>query len=84
MDWLFEAFKIHGPWAAVVALAILMGRKHVEEDAAAHQRITDLEQKTVSKKDFQRLEDRFEDHASEMREGQTEILKLLASRGDHR
>jgi hypothetical protein len=79
LDWVFEGLKLHGPWAVVAMLTFYLGRKHVEEDKQARERIDALERNTVSKADLQRLEDKFESHAGEMRDGQREILTILAN-----
>lgn len=79
MEWVLEGLKLHGPWAVVAMLTFYLGRKHVEEDKQARDRIDALEKNTVSKADLQRLENKFEDHAAEMRKGQTDILTILAN-----
>lgn len=80
LTWVLDALKVHGPWGLSVMLAIILGRKHLQEDREARDRIDALEKNSVTKSDFSNLENRFENHASEMRDGQREILSLLIQR----
>ena len=89
MQSLIDMLRSNGPFAVIsaafVAIVGYIGREHVKEDRAARlemdTRLTSLEKTFVRRDDFQRLEDRFEQHARAIRDGQKEVIQMLVSRG---